>query len=549
MENTKNSFVQNAFILFVASIVAKFFGMFYKIPLLKILGSEGLGLYQMVYPIFAFFVVLCSNGVVVALSKSIARQNLICAKQREKQFLKAGFFVSIVTSALLSALFCAITPYFVKRQNQPELFLCYFAILPSILLSGINAVFRGYFFGKNKMSYAGIVQVVAQISKLVSSLFFAGMLSKNGTAMAVCGAMIGISFSEFLSSVIFAILFLKRSKTNFLAIVKQKNFAILPNKKQILMQKSFHSTARSIGFGQAVKQIFLTSFFASVEASIIPLVCAVDSILIVPLLTNAGLTNVVATSAYGLSSGIVSSIIAMPTIIANSLSSAIIPSLQSKSDQQVIQNNASLALKIVWICSVACMTVFLFFPKELVSLLYSGGLGDKIFDELRISADLLRVNAPNVVYLCMLTISTSVLQGLGKSQIPAINLSICALIRTLFLFLLLKNDSTNIYGIAIADGILYSTAFLLNMVAIKKVVNVGFGFFKTIVLPSVALLAMGIAIGFFDKVISTFVQQKISTILAFSLGAITYFAFLTLTKVLDIQQVKLFLKNRREGKH
>ena len=46
----KNSFIQGALILTVAGIIVKFIGAFSRIYLSRLLGGEGIGLYQMAYP-------------------------------------------------------------------------------------------------------------------------------------------------------------------------------------------------------------------------------------------------------------------------------------------------------------------------------------------------------------------------------------------------------------------------------------------------------------------------------------------------------------------
>ena len=48
----KNSFIQGALILTVAGIIVKFIGAFSRIYLSRLLGGEGIGLYQMAYPIY-----------------------------------------------------------------------------------------------------------------------------------------------------------------------------------------------------------------------------------------------------------------------------------------------------------------------------------------------------------------------------------------------------------------------------------------------------------------------------------------------------------------
>ena len=46
----ENGFVKGAIILTLFGIVGKFIGAIYRVPLTQIIGAEGLGIYQMIFP-------------------------------------------------------------------------------------------------------------------------------------------------------------------------------------------------------------------------------------------------------------------------------------------------------------------------------------------------------------------------------------------------------------------------------------------------------------------------------------------------------------------
>ena len=68
----KNSFIQGALILTVAGIIVKFIGAFSRIYLSRLLGGEGIGLYQMAYPIYMLCLSVSSAGLPVAISIMVA---------------------------------------------------------------------------------------------------------------------------------------------------------------------------------------------------------------------------------------------------------------------------------------------------------------------------------------------------------------------------------------------------------------------------------------------------------------------------------------------
>ena len=80
----KNGMFYGAVVLTIAGLISKFLGAFYRVPLLAILGSEGLGMYQLVFPIFALMLVVGSSGVPLTLSKQIS------SLENENEHKKAG---------------------------------------------------------------------------------------------------------------------------------------------------------------------------------------------------------------------------------------------------------------------------------------------------------------------------------------------------------------------------------------------------------------------------------------------------------------------------
>ena len=59
------SFLRGALVLSVAGALSKILGAIYRIPLARLLGGEGMGLYQMAYPIYhhsRFGYCRCASG-------------------------------------------------------------------------------------------------------------------------------------------------------------------------------------------------------------------------------------------------------------------------------------------------------------------------------------------------------------------------------------------------------------------------------------------------------------------------------------------------------
>src|SRR5450830_487178 len=71
---SKTSFVKGAAILGIAGLLGKLIGALYRIPLTNIIGPEGMGFYQIAYPIYAFLVVISTAGLPTAISKMVSER-------------------------------------------------------------------------------------------------------------------------------------------------------------------------------------------------------------------------------------------------------------------------------------------------------------------------------------------------------------------------------------------------------------------------------------------------------------------------------------------
>ncbi len=107
--SAKSSFVKGAAILGVAGLLVKIIGAVYRIPLTNIIGLDGWGNYQAVYPIYAFLLVASSAGLPTAISKLVSERLARGDEYGARRVFKIAFrllcvigIVSTVALALLS---------------------------------------------------------------------------------------------------------------------------------------------------------------------------------------------------------------------------------------------------------------------------------------------------------------------------------------------------------------------------------------------------------------------------------------------------------------
>ena len=202
------SFVLSAIILALGGFFAKAIGAVYKIPLTNILGSSGMGLYYLVFPIYSLFITVCSSGLSVALSTEVAKCRKIRHRYNEQKLLRVSLFLSFVLSVIFAIIMICISYPVSELQGNINARLGYIAIAPAIIISSIIATIRGYFQGVENMVPTTVSMIIEQIVKLSVGLILAHKLCNYGVQYAVLGAIIGVTISEAVAIVIITINFI-----------------------------------------------------------------------------------------------------------------------------------------------------------------------------------------------------------------------------------------------------------------------------------------------------------------------------------------------------
>ncbi|MFS8512465.1 MAG: oligosaccharide flippase family protein, partial [Planifilum fulgidum] len=107
---TKQSFLRGTLILVGAGFVTKVLGFVYRIVLSRIIGDEGMGLFQMAYPILLFAITLTTAGLPVAISKLVSEAEATGDERRIRNLLIVSTVIVTITGFLFTALTILLAP-------------------------------------------------------------------------------------------------------------------------------------------------------------------------------------------------------------------------------------------------------------------------------------------------------------------------------------------------------------------------------------------------------------------------------------------------------
>ena len=191
-KNTR-AFLKGALILSIAGFFVKGIGFLNWIILSRVLGAEGIGLYQMAYPVYLLALSLSSAGLPVAISIITAEKLARGDYRGAGRVFHVSLSVLTLTGLLLSLAVWAGAASLIEYKliRDPRAYYSILALAPAIFFVTLLSSFRGYLQGWQRMKPTAVSQVVEQLLRVATMLIFAAMLLPHGLEYAAAGATFG----------------------------------------------------------------------------------------------------------------------------------------------------------------------------------------------------------------------------------------------------------------------------------------------------------------------------------------------------------------------
>ncbi|MBQ9489974.1 MAG: polysaccharide biosynthesis protein [Lachnospiraceae bacterium] len=526
---TKDNFLAQAGILAAAGILSRIIGLLYKSPLVAVIGKTGFGYYHAAYGFYTIVLLVSSYSIPSAISKLIAPKLAVREYRNAHRlfYCALGYVLVVGMIAGLFLFFCA--GWFVEEQAVPVLRM----FAPTIFFYGILGVLRGYFQAHRSMVQTSFSQILEQIANAVVSIGGAWLLIKMGTAGVTAGTDM-----EGKRAVLGAMGSALGTGMGVLAGLIFMWGVYLLNRRMILkrVQRDAHENIDSYGRMIRMISLIVTPFILS--TAIYNLNSTVVSYLYTKLIPNLrALDSDLQYANYG-TYGVAVTVFNIPIAFATAMASAMIPSVAQASasgDIEKTKEKITSAVKATMIISIPAAVGLFALAKPIIYILFPSS--DE--DDVTLAAKLLMVLAAAVVLYALSTLSNSILQGLGRVNIPVVNAGIALTIQSIASFLLLMYTNVDLYGLAITNTLYAAIMCVLNQVALRRVIHYRQEWKKSFVLPSLASLVMGVsAKGAYQLLVMATKSPRIALVPAVAFGVVVYFVVLLSLKALSEEELK-----------
>ncbi len=521
MTSQAKSIAKGASILGITGIICKVVGVLYSIPLARILGDTGLGLFQTVYPTYNLFLTVSSAGLPVAVSRLVSHFLARNDPRSAKRSFQLAMWMLVCIGSFFSLMMLVSNGLLVRLVGVEEAAGGFIAIAPCVAIVCALSAFRGFMQGQQNMIPTAVSQLIEQVGKVFVSLPLAAFGMRSGIVAGATNALLGITLVELLA-LLYMILRHFRRRAEFAAI-PQDSSAAPPSAKFL--------TGRLIAISIPI----------TVSACIIPLSSFIDSALMVNRMVSAGLENSTATALYGIFSGMVIRLINIPTALALAISMSLVPAVSAAKaveDEQRIRSESSTGIRYAFLIGFPCSIGMSLLSGPIISFFYLETLSP---ERLRIASELLSMSSLTVVLFTVVQATSSILQGLHRQRIPMYTMIAGVACKIVLNYVLIGTPHINIHGGPIASLVCYSVVLIPNLYYCCKYAKLPFRFADWIVRPGLAALAMGLTVLALTALLP---NHRIFTILEVLLGVVVYVGVALADHAVTPEDLRLFRRKK-----
>ncbi len=500
------SFLKGTLILTVAGVVVKVIGSLNWIFVSRILGGEGIGLYQMAFPIYFFALSVSTAGVPVAISIITAERVALKDIFGAKRIFKISMSLMFVTGLIFTALTYFGAQWLIDWHfiRDARAYWSVVALAPAIFFVTLLASSRGYLQGWQRMTPTAVSQIVEQIFRVITMILFASIMLPWGLDFAAAGASLG-AFAGAVAGLLVLVYFHWKLDKDIKA---EYGSEIKPSAE----------TEQSSTW-KIIKRIFALSLPVSAASIMLPVVSNLDLAIVPQRLEVAGYSVNEATELFGYLTGMAVPLVNLATILTASLAVSLVPAIskaRALNDDKLVYNQTASGVRISnFVCFPAFVIVFVL-ATPISTLIYNApGAGPAVL-----------VSSFSIVLLGLHQVSTAVLQGLGHPSIPMVNMIIAAAVKVALNWTLTAIPSLGIMGAAWATAADMGVAAIINMYFIHR--YIGYRIELVQLLKTVfAAAIMAVSVYFFyNWAMDQLGSNVISTFGAVPVGCLVYLVVL-----------------------
>lgn len=516
----KQTFLGGAAVLAAATLIVKLIGAFYKIPLLRIIGTQGYNYFLNAYDIYSVLLIASTAGLPVAMSRMIAEAQTMGDTARIGRIYKASLAVFLpigIVGSLLMLLFAQPLAAFI---GSPDSWVSILALAPAIFFVCLFSSYRGFFQGQSSMTPTAVSQLIEALSKLVLGLGLAWLLLKlgYGYAVAAAGAILGVTVGTVLAAI----------------------YLGLKHRGAMRGMETVVTSAKQEPLGRTMKTLLKIAIPITIGAAGLQLLTVIETkIVLNQLVGPAGFDLDSAESLRGIY-GSAQTLFNLPSALITPLTVAVIPAISGRltsGDNLGAKKVGESSLRVMSLIALPCGVGLAVLAEPIMQLLYGYTGADLV-----VGTQVMQVLGAAVVVNAIVLMTNAVMQAHGHVTIPMVTLLAGGVIKLIVNYFLVADPALNIVGAPIGTVVCYAAITVMNLVAMAVVVKPTPSLLKVIWKPLIATAAMGIVAYMVYDVVASFVSYAIACVLAIGAACVVYAIFVFVLRIITRDDCDLLPK-------
>lgn len=480
----ESNFVVQGSILAIASIVVRIIGIAYRIPMINIIGDEGMGYYGTAFNVYNIALLLSSYSLPLAVSKMVSVRLARKQYRNSVRILRAALVYATVVGTLAAAVIWFGADFFAREVFfMPYAAFALKTLAPTVWIMAYLGVFRGYYQGRGTMVPTALSQVFEQIVNAIVSVAAGSWLfnqaikveilngesgSGYSNSWGAAGGTIGTGAGAFTALVFLLLLFAAYQRT-----IRKK------------VRRDRSGSLES--YGTITKILFFTVVPVVVSSAIYNVNSVLDNGLLAYNFKSLGMEEEFI-SQWGVYTGKYHLLINVPMAVSNALSSSLIPSVSravATGDRRMVKKKVAAAIRFSLLIAIPSAVGLTVLAGPVNNLLFSGD------NDLAVQMTLYGSIA--VVFYSVSTVTNAILQGIDRMRLPIVHALTALVLHLAAMEVMVLVFHMGIFSMVFANILFAVIMCFLNHRSIRKILGYRQEVKKTILLPAAASAVMGAA--------------------------------------------------------
>ncbi len=583
-ESASKSFLKGAAVLTFSMIVVKVCGFIDKILISNIFnyfGPEnaaiGTGLYNNAYEIYIPLFTIATAGFPIAISRLISESIAQKRYKDVRQIHKVAVPFFVITGTVCFLIMFVSSFFYIRIINSPYSLYAMLMLSPSILFGCLVSIYRGYFEGQRNMVPTAVSEIIEAGCKLVFGLLIAYFVMELGSkSFENTGTVFGLTFEgdpiTIREQAMYTVMaFSVAGAIAGIVIGSIAAFLYLYIRYKFIDDGIPEEYYRNSVEARSKKETFIRMLRTAIPIGLAALVMNIgtffDSVIIQNVLHEMALSNgrdlveqyrtmgvdlgktlstdpdkiTIHTALWGCY-GAATPLMQLVTAVTQVFGTSAMPSVTSawtKGDKHELKESIESVIRLTMLFALPAGLGLTVLAEPIMDIVYVSEV------QVVIGAQVLKVMGITAVVIASVTPICSMLQGIGKVNLPLILYCIGIIIKIVTSWLFVRIVPINIQGGSVGTLVSYIFILTVSMYFLVKYSGVMPNFISTVVKPLISALACAAGAFFSYMLFSKFLPLIAATACAVIVAGIIYVTILLILKTFTRNELIILPKGEK----